>query len=72
MKESSLAMTPRFPLDKRVLDYLLARQGSTAWAMHGSVGATRDEVSKACQRLKRKGLVKTSETQSTYWQAVTP
>ncbi|WP_425272127.1 hypothetical protein [Pseudomonas mohnii] len=40
--------------------------------MHSAVGATREEVSKACQRLKRKGLVKTSEVQSTYWEAVRP
>ncbi|AMW64466.1 hypothetical protein PVE_R1G2201 [Pseudomonas veronii 1YdBTEX2] len=72
MKGPSGVMNGRIALDTRVLNYLRAHQGSTAWAMHGSVGATREEVSKACQRLKRKGLVKTSETQTTYWQAVTP
>jgi len=58
------------PLDKRVLAHLRSIGGSTAWAMHSGLDATREEVSKACQRLKRKGLVKTSEGQSTYWQAV--
>ena len=72
MKGPSGVMTQRIALDKRVLDYLLARPGSTAWAMHSAVGATREEVSKTCQRLKRKGLVKTSEVQSTYWEAVKP
>lgn len=70
MRGPSGVMNDRIALDRRVLNYLLAVPGSTAWAMHGSVGATREEVSKACQRLKRKGLVKTSEPQSTYWQAV--
>lgn len=57
-------------LDKKVLDHLAGIVGSTAWAMTRAVGADRKEISKACQRLKRKGLVKTSESQSTYWQAV--
>lgn len=72
MKEPGGVMAQRIELDKRVLDYLLARPGSTAWAMYSSVAATREEVSKACQRLKRKGLVETSEVQSTFWQAVRP
>ncbi|WP_432755340.1 helix-turn-helix domain-containing protein [Pseudomonas sp. WMBT8] len=60
------------PLDEKVLAHLRGINGSTAWAMHSGLGSTREEVSKACQRLKRKGLVKTSEGQSTYWQAVKP
>ncbi|PCR94872.1 hypothetical protein CP336_18680 [Pseudomonas fluorescens] len=72
MKGPSGVMTGRIALDRRVLNHLLSVPGSTAWAMHSAVGATREEVSKACQRLKRKGLVKTSESQSTYWQAVRP
>lgn len=61
---------PNPTLDDRVLDHLRQCRGSTAWAMHWAVGATREEVSKACQRLKRKGLVKTSARQSNYWEAV--
>lgn len=59
-------------LDERVLAHLRNIDGSTAWAMHHGLDATRKDVSKACQRLKRKGLVKTSERLSTYWQAVMP
>ena len=70
MRGPSGVMNDRIALDRRVLNYLLTVPGSTAWAMHGSVGATREEVSKACQRLKRKGLVNTSETHTSYWQAV--
>ena len=72
MRGPSGVMNQRIALDTRVLNHLRSVQGSTAWAMCGSVGATREDVSKACQRLKRKGLVKTSETQTTYWQAVKP
>lgn len=61
---------PKPTLDDRILDHLRRCQGSTAWAMCGAVGATREEVSKACQRLKRKGLVKTSAWQRSYWKAV--
>jgi uncharacterized membrane protein len=57
-------------MDGKVLNYLRDRTGSTAWAMTGAIGATREEVSKACQRLRRKGLIETSATQLTYWQAV--
>lgn len=57
------------PLDKKVLDHLSGINGSTAWMMRNKVGATREEVSKACQRLKRKGLV---AADGTYWQAVKP
>lgn len=57
-------------LDGKVLNYLRDRTGSTAWAMTGAIGATREEVSKACQRLRRKGLIETSATQLTYWQVV--
>ena len=72
MKGPSGVMNARIALDTRVLNHLRGVQGSTAWAMCGAVGAVREDASKACQRLKRKGLVRTSETQSTYWQAVTP
>lgn len=56
-------------LDAKVLDHLQGIQGSTAYMMRNKVGATREEVSKACQRLKRKGLITAS---GTYWQAVKP
>ncbi|MNJ36816.1 hypothetical protein D3C77_316180 [compost metagenome] len=62
----------RAEAEERVLKHLMGCQGSTAWAMSGAVRLSREEVSKACQRLKRKGLVATSSTQATYWQAVKP
>lgn len=61
----------RAEADARVLQYLQGCLGSTAWGMSGAVRLSREEVSKSCQRLKRKGLVATSPTQTTYWQAVT-
>lgn len=57
------------PLDEKVLAHLRDINGSTAWMMRNKVGATREEVSKACQRLRRKGLV---AADGTYWQAVKP
>jgi DNA-binding IclR family transcriptional regulator len=60
----------RAEADERVLNHLRGCLGSTAWAMSGAVRLSREEVSKACHRLKRKGLVATSPTQTTYWQAV--
>ncbi|MDD2056591.1 hypothetical protein NPS58_03910 [Pseudomonas putida] len=60
----------RAQADARVLKYLQSCQGSTAWAMSGAVRLSREEVSRACQRLKRKGLVATSPTLATFWQAV--
>nr|MBO2511822.1 hypothetical protein [Gammaproteobacteria bacterium] len=57
-------------MDGKVLNYLRDRTGSTAWAMAGAIGASREEVSKACQRLRRKGLIETSATRLAYWQAV--
>lgn len=58
--------------EDKVLQYLRSVLGSTAWAMTGAVGLSREDVSKACQRLKRRGLVATSPTQVSYWQAVKP
>lgn len=60
---------PKYTLDRSVLSHLREVEGSTAWAMHKSVKATRVEVSKACQRLKRLGLVSNN---GPYWQAVKP
>ncbi|RWU21294.1 hypothetical protein DM813_19090 [Pseudomonas alkylphenolica] len=62
----------RAEAEARVLKHLQGCLGSTAWAMSGAVRLRREEVSKACQRLKRKGLVATSPNQATYWQAVKP
>lgn len=44
-------------LDDKVLEHLRTIKGSTAWIMSSAVGDTRENISKACQRLKRKGLV---------------
>lgn len=44
-------------IDQKVLSHLRSVPGSTAWAMRGAINATREDISKACQRLKRKGLV---------------
>lgn len=57
------------PLDEKVLAHLRDINGSTAWMMRNKVGATREEVSKACRWLRRKGLV---AADGTYWQAVKP
>jgi hypothetical protein len=56
-------------LDARVLDHLRSIEGSTAWAMHSGIGATREDVSDACQRLKRQGLV---INDGPFWMAVKP
>lgn len=56
-------------LDEKILAHLRGIHGSTAWAMRRTVGATREEVSRECQRLKRKGLV---TNDGPYWQAVKP
>ncbi|MNJ27763.1 hypothetical protein D3C77_222780 [compost metagenome] len=55
--------------DERVLGHLLGIEGSTAYAMCGAIRESREEISKACQRLKRKGLV---TNKGPYWQAVRP
>lgn len=58
-------------LDFRILNYLRTASGSTAWAMRGNVGEMdRPTISKALQRLKRKGLVRTDILQRSYWKAV--
>jgi len=53
-------------LDEKVLTHLRGVQGSTAWAMRGSIGESRETISKALQRLKRKGLV---GCDGAYWSA---
>lgn len=53
--------------DERVLVHLLGIEGSTAHAMRGAIRESREEISKACQRLKRKGLV---TNKGPFWQAV--
>lgn len=58
-------------LDDRILDFLGTVTGSTAWAMRGYVGEIdRATISKALQRLKRKGLVRTDYLQKSFWRAV--
>lgn len=57
------------PLDQQVIDYLRTIDGSTAWAMQGSIGEDREAISKVLYRLKRKGLV---VNRGTYWLAVKP
>lgn len=55
-------------LDDRVLAYLRECGGSTAWAMRWAVGEMdRPTISKALQRLKRKGLVRTDTLHAAYW-----
>ncbi|MPT25107.1 MAG: hypothetical protein E2577_20250 [Starkeya sp.] len=53
--------------DERVLGHLLQTEGSTAHDMRAVVRASREEISEACQRLKRKGLVMNT---GPYWKAV--
>ena len=53
--------------DERILGHLLGIEGSTAHAMRGAIRESREEISKACQRLKRKGLV---TNKGPFWQAV--
>lgn len=58
-------------LDVRVLAYLRTVSGSTALAMRGHVEEMdRPTISKALQRLKRKGLVRTDTLQASFWKAV--
>lgn len=56
----------RAQIDEKVLRHLRSIAGSTAWAMRGAVSEDRETISKALQRLKRKGLV---ECDGFYWQA---
>lgn len=59
-------------LDDKIIAHLLAAGGSTAWAMRGHVGELdRPAISRALQRLKRKGLVRTSIIQPSFWRPVT-
>jgi predicted transcriptional regulator len=58
----------RAQIDEKVLRHLRALTGSTAWAMRGAVSEDRETISKALQRLKRKGLV---ECGGAYWRVHT-
>lgn len=59
-------------LDDKIIAHLLAAGGSTAWAMRSHVGELdRPTISRALQRLKRKGLVRTAITQPSFWKPVT-
>lgn len=53
-------------LDEKVLAHLRTVPGSTAWAMRGSIGESRETISKSLQRLKRKGFV---SCDGSYWSA---
>lgn len=59
---------PDISIDSHVLEHLRGIEGSTAWAMRHAIGEDRETISKALQRLKRKGLVKCCAGTS-YWQA---
>lgn len=56
------------PIDAKVLDHLRKVQGSTAWAMRRAIGEDRPTISKALNRLKRKGLVECNGTP--FWVAI--
>ncbi|WP_122558525.1 hypothetical protein [Pseudomonas viridiflava] len=56
-------------VDDKVLEHLRSIPGSTAWVMTSAVGEPREAVSKACQRLKRKGLL---IVVGSYWSAIKP
>lgn len=60
-------MTDNAAIDATVLDALKAIHGSTAHVLRHQVGQDRPTISKALQRLKRKGLV---TCEGFYWQAV--
>lgn len=60
---------PDISIDSHVLEHLRSIHGSTAWAMRHAIGEDRETISKALQRLKRKGLVECTGT--AYWQATT-
>lgn len=63
-RPTSSAITLKNPLDGKVLVHLRGISGSTAHAMRGDLGETREDISAACQRLKGKGLVR---CEGAYW-----
>jgi DNA-binding Lrp family transcriptional regulator len=46
------------PFDQSVLAYYQRHGGATAWICASALQVDREEVSKALQRLKRKGVMK--------------
>lgn len=56
-------------VDEKVLEHLRSIPGSHAWAMTRAVGEPREVISKACQRLKRRGLV---TVVGAYWTVIKP
>ncbi len=58
---------PDISIDSHVLEHLRSIPGSTAWAMRHAIGEDRETISKALQRLKRRGLVRCNGTP--YWKA---
>lgn len=55
--------------DKSVLAYYQTREGCTAYICSLGLRVAREDVSKALQRLKRKGLVLAD---GSYWKIVKP
>lgn len=55
--------------DKSVLEYYQREGGATAWICSASLGVTREDVSKALQRLKRKGVMK---SKGAFWEWKAP
>jgi uncharacterized membrane protein len=57
-------------LETKIISFLRTVTGATAWSMRSYVGEMdRPTISKALQRLKRKGLVRTDVLQRSYWKA---
>ena len=55
--------------DKAVLSYYQRKGGATAWICSIALQCPREDVSKALQRLKRKGVMKNN---GSYWEWKAP
>ncbi len=55
--------------DQSVLAYYQRCGGATAWICSSALSASREDVSKALQRLKRKGVVK---NKGAFWEWKAP
>lgn len=58
-----------YSVDESVLAYFQNGGGCTAYRCANYISATRDEVSKSLQRLKRKGVMK---NKGSYWEWKAP
>lgn len=56
-------------LDQSVLAYYQLQGGATAWICSSALQVPREEVSKALQRLKRKGVMKNN---GAFWEWKAP